>query len=68
METHTIRFEDAALGTVEERSSADVPESIAFVDGVPVVRVVAQMRGDTREIQSFAASGALLATTMQRRS
>ena len=62
-----IRFEDAVRGTVEERSSADVPPSIAFVDGVAVVRVVAQLRGEAREIQSYAASGALLTTTLQRR-
>lgn len=67
METHTIRFEDASRGTVQQCSSAEVPATIAFVDGVPVVRVVAQMRGEDREICSYGANGALLSTTMQRR-
>ena len=48
-----------------------VPSSVAYVreDGIsaPVVRVVAALRGDSREIRSYGIDGRLLLTTFQRR-
>ncbi len=48
-----------------------VPESIAFVrEGevvAPVVRVVAALRGDSRELRCYGVDGRLLLTTFQRR-
>lgn len=64
---HTIRFEDASLGTVHERDAAEVPASVAFVGGVPVVRVVAEPHGEQRVIRSYAADGTLLESTWQAR-
>lgn len=66
MTERTIEFVDPD-GGVQALPAAAVPPEIAAVDGVPVARVVARMRGDEREIQSFAADGRLLATTLQRR-
>lgn len=69
--TRAIVFEDADAGTRTERRAEEVPESVAWAmrDGrrIPVVRVVARMRGADRELQSFGEDGALLATTVQRR-
>lgn len=62
---HTIRFEDALRGTVEEKDASEVPTTIAFVGGVPVVRVVAEPYGEQRIIRSYDASGALLESTYQ---
>lgn len=66
MSEPTIEFVNPD-GSSTSLPAAAVPPEIAVVDGVPVARVVARMRGDEREIQSFAADGRLLATTLQRR-
>lgn len=66
MTERTIEFVDPDGGVLTFPAGA-VPPEIAVVEGVPVTRVVARMRGDEREIQSFAADGRLLSTTLQRR-
>ncbi len=64
---HRIRFEDATKGTVQERPADEVPDTVAWVDGIAVVRVVAEDRGDERVLRSYGADGALLQSTVMRR-
>ena len=62
---HTIRMEDAVTGTVQEKRASEVPKSIAFVDGVPVARIVTQAKGDgDREILAYDDKGELLKVTL----
>lgn len=66
-----IVFVDETAGSERTEPAANVPDEVAFavVDGepIPVVRVVAVTHGDKREIRSYGADGALLATTLQLR-
>ena len=64
----TITFVEGTTETVEQAST--VPESIRFApdkDGVltPVVRVVATVSGNQREIKEYGPDGALLRSTIQ---
>jgi hypothetical protein len=63
----SIRFIDETQSTEKVEPVSAVPASIAFatVNGakVPVVKVVLSGAGDRREIRSYGADGALLATT-----
>lgn len=66
----TIVFVDRASHTERTRPYTEVPEGVAFVTSegrqVAVVRVVAEMRGDTRTITSYGEDGAVLERTVQR--
>jgi hypothetical protein len=62
----TIEFVDDALQTTKQESAATVPESIAFVGGVPVVKIVHSKRGDEHVIRSYDADGKLLQSTLAR--
>ena len=61
---HTITMEDAVTGTVSQKRASEVPKSIAFVDGVPVARIVTQAKGDDREILAYDDKGELLKVTL----
>jgi hypothetical protein len=65
----TVRFEDADRGTSNERPVSEVPEGIAFAQvgdsWVPVTRVIARLRGNSQVIDSYAADGSLLSTTLR---
>lgn len=62
----TIVLVDEDARTEKKLRAADVPESVAFVGDVPVVRVVSRKRGDERELLAYGADGALLQTTLSR--
>jgi hypothetical protein len=61
--TATIDMIDVDAGTTRTVSAADVPSSIAVVDGVAVARIEKSMRGTQVVIRSYSATGALLQTT-----
>jgi hypothetical protein len=58
---------DEDKGTKKTAQAKDVPPSVAFVNEVPVVRVVARRLGEEREVQSYGADGALLSSTLMRK-
>lgn len=61
----TITMIDEDAHTEKKVAAAEVPESVAFVGGTPVVKVVSRKRLDgAREIMSYGGDGALLQTTM----
>ena len=61
----TIVDDDAS--TEKKVAAADVPESVAFIGEVAVVRVVSRKRSDgAREVMSYDADGALLQSTLMR--
>ena len=62
----TIVLVDEDAHTEKTVRAVEVPESVAFVDGAPVVRVVSRKRGDDRELLAYGADGALLQTTITR--
>ncbi len=60
----TITFVEK--GKPDEVMSADkVPDSVAFYEDVPVVRVVSELVEKKRIIRSYGADGALLSTTRE---
>ena len=62
---HTITMEDMVTGTVSQKKANEVPKGIAFVDGVPVTRIVTQAKGDgDREILAYDEKGELLQVTL----
>jgi hypothetical protein len=62
----TIEFVDGTSGEVTRTERAeDVPEVIAFANGVPVTRIVVLEAGDRREIRSYGADGQFLTATYQ---
>ena len=69
----TIVFVDADTGEERTEPVASVPEPLRYAPDergqlVPVVRVVAQVTGDTRRIHELGPEGQLLRTTVQLRS
>jgi hypothetical protein len=66
----TITYVDADAKTEKVLPVAQVPEPLRFasLDGapVPVVRVVAQLRGEERLIREYGPEGQLLRSTVQR--
>jgi hypothetical protein len=63
----TITIVDETAGTEKQVRASDVPESVAFIGDVPVVRVVSRTRDDgARDVMSYGADGALLQSTLMR--
>lgn len=63
----TITIVDEDARTEKKVAASEVPESIAFIGDVPVVRVVSRKRSDdAREVMSYGADGALLQSTLMR--
>lgn len=69
----TIVFVDADTGEERSQPVASVPEPLRYAPDqrgqlVPVVRVVAQVAGNTRQIHELGPEGQLLRSTTQLRS
>ena len=63
----TITIVDEDAGTEKKVRATEVPETVAFIGDVPVVRVVSRKRTDeAREVMSYGADGALLQSTLMR--
>jgi hypothetical protein len=63
----TITIVDEDAGTEKKVPVSDVPETVAFIGDVPVVRVVSRKRSDAaREVMSYGVDGALLQSTLMR--
>jgi hypothetical protein len=60
----TVVFVNEIAGTTEEKDAATVPPKIAWVDGIPVAKVVMRARGDEREVLSYSADGTLLSSSI----
>jgi hypothetical protein len=61
-----VEFVDDAEKTTKQESASTVPASIAFVDGVAVVKIIHSKRGDEHIIRSYGADGKLLQSTVGR--
>jgi hypothetical protein len=62
----TIEMVDEDADTRRSVEAASAPETVAFVDGTPVVRIVKSTRGEEIFIRSYGVDGALLSTTVGR--
>jgi hypothetical protein len=61
---HTVVFVNEITGTTDTKDAASVPRKVAFVDGIPVAKVVLRARGEEREMLSYSADGTLLSSTL----
>ncbi len=61
---HTVVFVNEIAGTTEAKDAATVPQKVAWVDGIPVAKVVLRARGEEREMLSYSADGTLLSSTV----
>ncbi len=61
---HTIVFVNEITGTTETKDGTSVPQKIAWVDGIPVAKVVMRARGAEREVLSYGADDTLLSSNV----
>jgi hypothetical protein len=61
-----VELVDEERGTREVMDVKDVPASVAFSNGAPVVRVVHSKRGTEHIVRSYGVDGALLSSTVAR--
>jgi hypothetical protein len=59
-----VLFVNEIAGSTEEKDAATVPPKLAWVDGIPVAKVVMRARGDEREVLSYSADGTLLSSSV----